>query len=207
MTFPVDFLRALWGEARLRDERRVFEVFSMYRDVLHGGCRATLTEIATEFYGLRRTKVIAGPEVRRYQQTIEDQYGFEHVGQGQSRIVFRLPDDYLTVEEDLVVKFALSPMDGGDIQDGVTQNETEIHRFETMPEPARNHLAPLVDIDDDARWVIMPYAAEETDEAYCVTLQERFSTHGFTLDLGITENIGWIETDARTELVAIDYGF
>jgi hypothetical protein len=180
----------------------------MYREVLHDGCRATLTEIATEFYGLRRTKVIAGPEVRRYQQTIEDQYGFEHVGQGQSRIVFRLPDDFLTAEEDLVVKLALSPMDGGDIQDGVTQNETEIHRFETMPEPARNHLAPLIDIDDnDARWVIMPYAAEETDDAYCVTLQERFSTHGFKLDLGITANIGWIETDASTELVAIDYGF
>ena len=183
-------------------------MFSMYRDVLHDGCRATLTEIATEFYGLRRTEVIAGPEVRRYQLIIEDRHGFEYVRQGQSRIAFRLPDDYLTVEEDLVVKFALSPMDGGDIQDGVIQNETEIYRFETMPEPARNHLAPLIDIDDnDARWGIMPYAAEETDDAYCVTLQERFNTHGFTLDLGITENIGWIETDASTELVAIDYGF
>ena len=66
MTFSVDFLRALWGEARLRDEWRVSDVFSMYRDVLHDGCRATLTEIATEFYGLRRSKVIAGPEVRRH---------------------------------------------------------------------------------------------------------------------------------------------
>lgn len=179
----------------------------MYRDVLKKGYRATLTEIATEFYGLHRIEVIAGPEVRQYQQTIEDRYGFEHVGQGQSWIVFRLPDDYLTVEEDLVVKFALSPMDGGDIQDGIAQNETEIHRYETMPEPARDYLATLMDIDDDARWVIMPYAEEETDEAYCVTLQKAFSDHGFELDLGITENIGWIETDASAELVAVDYGF
>ena len=53
----------------------------------------------------------------------------------------------------------------------------------------------------------MPYAAEETDEAYCVTLQETFSDYGFELDLGITENIGWIETNASAELVAVDYGF
>ena len=97
-------------------------------------------------------------------------------------------------------------MDDRDIQDGVIQNETEIHRFEIMPEPARDYLAPLVDIDDDARWVIMPYAAEETDEVYCVTLQETFSDYGLELDLGVIENIGWIDTDSSRELVAVDYG-
>ena len=60
---------------------------------------------------------------------------------------------------------------------------------------------------DDDQWVAIPYAAEETDATYCVTLQGTFSDYGVELDLGITENSSWIEIDTSTELVAINYGF
>ena len=178
----------------------------MFENIIIDEKRSVLTDIADRFYNMDRDKEYGGERLRALNGDIRESYGLQFVGQGQSRVVLELTDEFVDGHGRFVVKFPLSPLDDEYWQDGQGQNQTELEHYRALPDELRPHVAPIFDAHYDAKWVVMPYARKVNRPGYAEDLKIFFENHGWTLDVGISENIGWLTTDDVTHLVAIDYG-
>jgi len=191
---------------RRRADRGRQEDFQMFQNIIRDEQRDVLTSIANRFYEMEREAEYGGERLRTINGDVQEAHGFESVGQGQSRVVLELSDEFVDGQGRFVVKFPLAPFDDNYWQDGRSQNRAELERYPDFPHELRPHVAPIADAHPDAQWVVMPYVRRANQQAYAEDLKYYFEEHGWTLDVGLLENIGWHTTEDVTRLVAIDYG-
>ena len=163
---------------------------------------STFDRLGREFHSAVRDESHATPGDRTVRdlrkQLTDGDYLF--AGRGDGRIVFTVPEDLTTTDQELVVKFAMAPWDGceGDTTDGRYQNRVEVAAAAHVPCDLAEHFASVVDAGDDGYWVVMEYVRGldpfEDDFDWQTPLYTRLAGSEFyDLDLG-RQNVGWLET-------------
>lgn len=115
-----------------------------------------------------------------------EEEGYNKVGEGDDRMVFRTPDD------DHVVKF--SKVDG-------IQNKTEASVWERLPPRGKKCVVPVTGIGDDGLWLEQKFASQGATDSSQV--DECLHNAGWHCEDTKVANIGTIDG----HIVLLDYGF
>lgn len=128
-------------------------------------------------------------------------YGFERVGYGSTRVVYKFP------ESDRVVKLPVNTS----LSTGTEQNRTEAYISEHISGDSEHRLFTVLEVADDNKWLIAPYAPEtfgdnefEEEVAQNNILDDFPYLSSHNNELLHAENIGW-NPMAKTYGV-LDYG-
>jgi hypothetical protein len=181
-------------------------VVPVFENIVPDDRRSELNDIADRFAAVDRDQTYGDDEVHQITNSIHEQHDMEFVGHGQSRVTVGLPESFADRDGNFVVKFSLTPAKDHYWEDGHEQTRTEIERYRRLPSYLKRHVAPIQDADSDWRWIVMPYCRPVSAYTFPEHLERYFGEHGWCLDVGITENVGWYTDDDVTRLVAIDYG-
>lgn len=172
---------------------------AMQGDTLPMGIQARLSIFGQQFYTFSH-RDCEGDGEDAYELCSElESRGFEVVGSGGGRRVFKLPSDDAEIvrshshtdADSYVVKFALYAID--EAIDGRAQNRREMEMSENTPYPFDDYILRPTHGDRRGFWVIQPYV-EIVEEA----------THSFYAAAGEFSDVGHDNCEfARTE----DWGY
>jgi len=123
----------------------------------------------------------------------ENKCGMREIGKGRDRIVFT-SGNVVSCKQDVVIKISLS--------DGTMQNLEEIEMWNHIEEDVKEHVASVIDWDENYKWIIQQQADQGSPPGASKTLLENLSNIGWTCSDIRPDNVGMIDNKP----VLIDLG-
>lgn len=146
-------------------------------------------------------------EIHEYEvRNIIEKHGFEYIGEGTGRIVYKVPSEYTLGSDSVVVKFARPFVDDGR-REGLEQNKSEVNIWKNEKNgDITDVLCPVLDYGRRYRYVMMPLCKQTVDDkevSESVKDKNRSSRYSFEI---CKDNVGVLHVNDEKHSVLLDYG-